>query len=261
MPKFFDTHAHYFDEQFESLEGGADALLSSLFEGTLCCVLNAATSTDDSLAVLSLANRFKGCYGAVGVHPENCAKEESLAAAIQTLKKLLSLPKIVAVGEIGLDYHWEDNPPKDLQREFFTAQLELARELNLPAVVHDRDAHGDTFDLLGRFPDVTVVLHSYSGSSEMARQYLKNPNRYISFSGVLTYKHAVQTVETAKLVSADRMLLETDCPYLSPVPYRGKLNHSGHLPFTAERLAQIKGMSVEEIAQKTTENAIRAFKI
>lgn len=261
MPKLFDTHAHYFDEKFKSLDGGADALLTSLFEKDLGYVLNAATGLDDCGAVLSLAERFKGCFCAFGVHPENCDGEEDLQEVLLKLKALLAHPKAVAVGEIGLDYHWADNPPRILQKRFFRAQLELAGVLGRPAVVHDRDAHGDTFDILSEFPNVTVILHSYSGSPEMARQYLKNPNRYLSFSGVLTYKNAVQTVETAKIVPPERMLLETDCPYLAPVPFRGRLNHSGYLRATAERLAQIKGMKVEEVIQKTTENALCILKI
>ena len=257
--KFFDTHAHYFDEKFCELPGGAEALLSSLFEGEIGFVLNAATTTRDSEAVLALADRFEGCFAAVGVHPENCLEEQSLDAALSRLRELLSHPKAVAIGEIGFDYYWPENPPKDLQRAFFEAQMDLARQLSLPVVIHDREAHGDTFEVLARYPDVVAILHSFSGSPETARQYLMNPNRYISFSGVLTYKNAVKTVETAALVPPDRMLLETDCPYLAPVPYRGKINHSGYMTETAKKLAAIKGLSLEEVALLTTDNAKRAF--
>ncbi len=261
MAKLFDTHAHYFDEKFSALEGGAPALLEQLFSSNIGYILNAATTTRDSAQVLALADRFDGCFAAVGVHPENCAEEADLRQTLDKLRTLLKHPKVVAIGEIGLDYHWEENPPKELQREFFTAQLRLAEELHLPVIIHDRDAHGDTFDLLSAFPGVTAILHSYSGSPEMARQYLRCPNRFISFSGVLTYKNAVQTVETAKLIPINRMLLETDCPYLPPVPHRGKLNHSGLMIHTAERLAQIRGMTLEGVIEKTTQNAFEAFNI
>ena len=257
----FDTHAHYFDTKFKALPGGADALLASLFAGDLRYILNASTTTADSEEAIAFADRFDGCFAAVGVHPEDCGKEESVSAAIGRLRALCAHKKVVAIGETGLDYHWQLNPPRELQKEFFIAQLELARELCLPAIVHARDAHGDTFEILSAYPDVPAVLHSYSGSPEMARQYLMNPNRVISFSGVLTYNNAVQTVETAKIVPADRMFCETDCPYLSPVPMRGKLNHSGYMIRTVERLAEIKGLTVEETSEILTENAKKFFKI
>ena len=261
MEKLFDTHAHYFDAKFNEYEGGADALLTSLFAGEVGYILNAATTTRDSLEVLALADRFDGCFAAVGVHPENCGEEESLPGALDRLKELLLHPKALAIGEIGLDYYWDSNPPKDLQKAYFDAQLGLAEQLCKPVVIHDRDAHGDTFDILKAHPHLTVVLHSYSGSPEMARQYMRYPDFYISFSGVLTYKNAVQTVETAKLLPTERILIETDCPYLAPVPYRGKLNHSGLMIETARRLAEIRGVSLEEAIKKTRENAFSAFKM
>lgn len=261
MEKMFDTHAHYFDEKYKEIPEGAEGLLSRLFEEQVEYVLNAATSTADSLAVLELCDRFPGCYGAVGVHPENCDREGSVEEALRVLRTLCRHEKVVAVGEIGLDYHWEENPPKEVQKAFFRAQMELAGELGLPAVIHDRDAHGDTFELLSEFSNVPTVLHSYSGSPEMARQYLQKGERYISFSGVLTYKNAVQTVETARLVPLDRMLLETDCPYLPPVPYRGKMNHSGYMIETAKKLAEIKEISLEKLIFQTKKNALSVFGI
>ena len=259
--ELFDTHAHYFDEKFSELPGGAEALLTGLFAQGLVGALNCATTTRDSEQALALAERFEGCYAAVGVHPENCGEEESVDAAIARLRELIARPKTVAIGEIGLDYYWAENPPPEVQKAYFEAQLRLARETGLPAVIHDREAHGDTFDLLAKYPDVVAILHSYSGSPEMARQYLRNPNRYISFSGVLTYKNAEKTVETAKLVPLDRMLVETDCPYLAPVPYRGKINHSGYLVKTVERLAEIKGLRAEEAAEQANENARRVLRL
>ena len=261
MEILFDTHAHYFDAKFGTLEGGAEALLKKLFSENVGYILNASTTTRDSLEVLALADRYEGCYAAVGVHPENCKEEESVGSAIEKLKELLKHPKAVAIGEIGLDYHWEDNPPKDMQKEYFTAQLDLARETGTPVVIHDRDAHGDVFDILSGYRDLFVILHSFSGSQETARQYMRNPHCYISFSGVLTYKNAVQTVEIAKMLPEDRILIETDCPYLAPVPYRGKINHSGLMIETAKRLSEIRGWTLDETVKKTRENAFSAFKI
>ena len=258
--KLIDTHAHYFDEKFSALPGGAAALLETLFASDVAAIVNCATTTATSLEVLDLAQRFDGCFAAVGIHPENCGEEDCLDAALSRLRDLVRRPKVVAIGEIGLDYYWQENPPRDVQRTFFEAQLDLARETRLPVVIHDRDAHGDTFDLLAQYPDVLAILHSYSGSPEMARQYLRNPNRYISFSGVLTFKNAVQTVETAKIVPLDRMLVETDCPYLAPVPHRGQINHSGYLPHIVDRLAQIKNLPPDVLANTLNDNAKRAFK-
>lgn len=261
MTGFFDVHAHYYDDKFGELDGGADALLRELFSSSVDYVLNASTSSADMPLVANLTARFDGCYAAYGIHPEECGKEESLEKALSILETYLKKEKAVAIGEIGLDYHWAENPPRDLQRAFFEAQLSLARQKGLPTVIHARDAHGDTYDILKRFDDVPAVLHCYSGSPEMARQYLKNDLRYISFGGVLTYKNAVQTVETAKLVPLSRILLETDCPYLAPVPYRGKINHSGYMVKVAEKLAEIKGVSVDEIANITKDNAKNLFSV
>ena len=257
--RLYDSHAHYNDQKFEGLEGGASALLSLLHEEGVDFVLNAATSIPSCKEVLSLAESFDFCYCALGIHPEDCAREESPEKAVARLEELLLHEKAVAVGEIGLDYYWEDYPSKEIQMAYFKAQLELAKRLSLPVVIHDRDAHGDVFDTLKGYPDLVVVLHSYSGSPEMARQYLQNPNRYISFSGVLTFKNAVQTVETAKIVPLSRILSETDCPYLAPVPFRGKLNHSGYMAKTVEKLAELKGLSPDAMADVLAENARRVF--
>lgn len=262
--RLFDIHAHYNDRRFENeTEGGAEKLLSSLFSENVGRILGAAVSTKDSEEVLALAEKFPGYYAAVGVHPENCGEETGVENAMERLKVLLKHEKAVAIGEIGLDYHWQENPPKEVQKQFFEAQLQLAREMGYPVIIHDRDAHGDIFDILNQsqFRDVVAVLHSYSGSPEMARQYLRTGERYISFSGVVTYKNAVQTVETAKIVPLDRLLTETDCPYLAPVPFRGKLNHSGLMIKTVERLAEIKNTTPETVAEAAFQNACRLLRI
>lgn len=259
MVRLYDSHAHYNDQKFESLEGGASALLSSLHEEGVDFVLNAATSISSCEEVLAFAEQFDFCYCALGIHPDSYGKEGSPEEIKERLRALLKHPKALAIGEIGLDYYWEDYPAKDVQHSYFKAQLDLARELSLPVVIHDRDAHGDVFEILRQYPDLVVVLHSYSGSAEMARQYLQNPNRYLSFSGVLTFKNAVQTVETAKIVPLDRILSETDCPYLAPVPFRGKMNHSGYMAKTVEKLAELKELSLEEMANVLKENTKRVF--
>ena len=259
MLPLYDSHAHYNDEKFDSLEGGASALLSSLHEEGVAFVCNAATSIPSCKEVLALAEKFDFCYCALGIHPEDCGKGDGLERDILTLQSLAAKDKVVAIGEIGLDYYWPENPSRETQKAYFEAQLGVAEQMGLPVVIHDRDAHGDVFDILARYPQVIAILHSYSGSAEMARQYLKNPNRYISFSGVLTFKNAVQAVETAKIVPLDRILSETDCPYLAPVPYRGKMNHSGYMEKTVEKLAEIKGLSPERMAEQLAENTKRVF--
>lgn len=258
--KFIDTHAHYYDERFASeFPGGAEAAIAEAREAGCIGVINAGTNNVTNLAALALAESHPGFYAAVGIHPEDCeALTGTLDEEIGRIRQLAAHPKAVAIGEIGLDYHWEIE--REIQRRYFVAQLELARELSMPVVIHDREAHGDVFDIIRNFPDVRIVLHSYSGSAESARQ-LASAGRYISFSGVVTFKNARQTVESAAIVPPELILVETDAPYLAPHPHRGKINYSAYVPDIIRRLAQIRGCDAEELAAQTVQNAKRFFGI
>lgn len=267
MNKIFDTHAHYTDERFEKETGsGADALLSELFNGAVEKIINVATDIPTSEAVIEQAAKFPGMYAAVGIHPSEIYKDGSLEETMDKLKKILDREidkgcrsKIVAIGEIGLDYYWKP-VDREGQAKFFESQLELAEKYSLPVSIHDRDAHGDIFETILHHPGVRGVLHSYSGSAEMARELIRR-GWYISFSGVLTFKNADRVRSVAQTVPADRLLLETDCPYLAPEPHRGKLNRSDYIRHTGEILGSLFGMSGEDMISLTYENACCLFGI
>lgn len=252
---YFDTHAHYDDPAFD---GDRDALLSSLPDSGVELVLDPGCDVPSSRAAVSLAERFPHVYAAVGLHPENCAGcgERELAA----IRELAARPRVAAIGEIGLDYHWETNPPREVQQGIFRLQLALAAELGLPVIVHDRDAHGDCLALVKEFPQVRGVFHCYSGSAELAEILLKR-GWYLGFDGPVTYKNARRAREVAELTPPERILLETDAPYLSPVPNRGKRNDSRNLPYIAETLAAWKGMDPAALARVAMENGKRLFGI
>ena len=258
--KIFDTHAHYDDRRFDEYEIERHTLLKNLFENEVELILGAGCDIESSKANIALAERYKGFYTAVGFHPGNCLDESLLDESMNELSRLLEHEKAVAVGEIGLDYYWDDYPSRDCQKKWFERQLELAKEKDLPVVIHDREAHGDTMEILLAHKGVRGVLHSFSGSAEMAKELVKR-DFYISFSGVITFKNARQSVEAAAVVPIDRILIETDAPYLAPVPYRGKTNHSGYAVKTCEKLAEIFGKDPEEMAAITLENGKRLYKI
>lgn len=251
----FDTHAHYDAEQFDP---DRDAVLSGLPERGVSLVVNPGCDIPSSRAAVELAGRYPFLYAAVGYHPENCGpyREEEL----DLLRRLAEDPKVVAIGEIGLDYYWEENPPRALQQRVFRDQLALARELDLPVIVHDREAHGDSLAIVREFPQVRGVFHCFSGSAEMARELVRL-GWMLSFTGVLTYKNARKAVEAAQAVPLDRLMIETDSPYMAPVPHRGKRNDSGYLPHICGKLAEIKGVSPGECAAITLENGKRFFGI
>ncbi len=253
MMGLFDSHAHYNDPQLTENKVTPDLAYA---EG-VTCILNAGTNLVTSKECLELAEKYPFCVAAVGIHPSDCGECGELPDAMETMRALASHPKAVAIGEIGLDYYWDDMP-RDVQKAWFAAQMDLARELGKPVVIHDREAHGDTFDMICRYPEVIGVMHSYSGSIEMAKEYLKR-GWYISFSGVVTFKNAQRVREVACAIPHDRILIETDCPYLAPVPMRGKMNHSGYLHFTAETVAQVLGLPLDEFVKISTENAKRLF--
>ena len=255
MTPLFDTHAHYDDEQFDADRG---ELLASMPENGVGLILDPGCDIETSRRAVALAERFPHVYAAVGYHPENCAP--FAPEDIGVLRDLAKHPKVVAVGEIGLDYHWAENPPKELQQDVFRRQLALAQELDLPVIVHDRDAHADCFALVCEFPAVRGVFHCFSGSVELARELWKR-GWYVGFDGPLTYKNARRALEVAAEAPADRILLETDAPYLPPVPLRGTRNDSRNLRFVAEKLAEARGATAEEIVALTAENGRRLFGI
>ena len=256
----FDSHAHYDDPRFKE---DLPQVAKSLSEKSEICpcgveyVVNVGCDVPTSRLCVSLAETYPIFYAAVGIHPQDAHTFDE--HSIPALKEMLRHPKVVAIGEIGLDYKYE-NAPRDAQKETFRRQMELSRETGYPVCIHDRDAHGDVFDMIRAFPDVKGVMHSFSGSPEMARQYVKM-GWYVSFSGSLTFHNAARIPEAAKEVPLDRLLVETDAPYLAPVPYRGKRNLSSYAYATAARLALLHGVSTEEMVRITRENALRFFRM
>ena len=251
----FDTHAHYDAPEFDQ---DRDALLSRLPEQGISLVVNPGCDPASSRAALELSERHPFLYAAVGWHPENCAPCGD--SGLDSIRELAGHPRAVAIGEIGLDYYWEENPPRELQRRVFRDQMALARELDLPVIVHDRDAHADALAVVREFPGVRGVFHCFSGSAEMARE-LVGLGWMISFTGVLTYKNARRALEAAQAVPLDRLMLETDSPYMAPVPLRGQRNDSSTLCHICRKLAELKGVPYEDCARITLENGKRFFAI
>ena len=249
----FDTHAHMDDRAFDADRA---ELLSSLKGAGVQLLMNPGCSLASSRNAAALAAQYDWIYAAVGSHPDAC--DEVSDAVLEEYRKLCKLnPKIRAIGEIGLDYHYEDIP-RYIQQQAFRRQMALAAELQLPAIVHERDAHADGMQIVSEFPTVSGVFHCYSGSLEMAN-WLIERGWYIGFTGVLTFKNARKAIEVAANIPLERLVLETDCPYMAPEPFRGKRNHPGYLYRMAERLAEIRGLSVEEIHRITMENGKRLY--
>ena len=249
----FDTHAHYDDERFD---GDREALLASMPEKNVGLIVNPGCDISSSRTAVALAESFDFVYAAVGIHPENCA--DFVPEQIDTLRQMAKAPKVVAIGEIGLDYYWAENPPRELQQEVLRRQLRLAEELGLPVIIHDRDAHGDTLDIVREFPRVRGVFHCFAGSAEMARELIKM-GWMLSFNGAVTFKNAKKAPEVIAAVPLEKLMIETDAPYLTPVPHRGERNDSSYVRLVAEKIAQIKGLTPEEVEKATWENGRRFF--
>lgn len=261
--KLFDSHAHYYDEWFG--DEAETILRDEVFGGIVDKVVNVGTNNKNNVICIDSAHKHEGMYAAVGIHPEDvryieAAPEDEVAILKDLiLEERKGANKVVALGEIGYDFHYEGYD-KDKQERFFDLQMQLAEELEIPVVIHDREAHGPCFDMVLKYPRVKGIFHSYSGSAEMARELVRR-GWYISFSGVLTFKNAARVREVAESVPLDRILIETDAPYLAPHPYRGKRNHSGLMEYTARTLAEVKGITPEEAAEITYNNACELFGI
>ncbi len=250
----FDTHAHLNDPAFDPDRA---ELMAGLADKGIGLVMNAGCSLKSSRDIIRMAEQYPWLYASVGSHPDSA--DEVNETVIEEYRALCHHEKVKAIGEIGLDYYYEDIP-REIQKQAFRMQMELAKEVGLPVIIHEREAHDDGMRIVKEFPTVKGVFHCYSGSAEMARQ-LVNMGWYIGFTGVLTFKNARKAVETAASIPLDRIVLETDCPFMAPEPYRGKRNDPGYLPKMAEKLAEIRGISVDEAIHITTENAKRLYRI
>ncbi len=250
----FDTHTHMNDRAFDC---DREELLQLLPQEGIGLLMNPGCNLEDSRQSVALAEQYPYIYAAVGSHPDSA--DEVNEDVIEQYRQLCRHEKVKAIGEIGLDYHYEDIP-REIQKQAFIMQLELAQELDLPVIVHERDAHEDGMEIIRSFPGVTGVFHCYSGSAEMARQ-LVDLGWYIGFTGVLTFKNARKAIETAESIPLERIVLETDCPYMAPEPFRGKRNSPAYLFRMAEKLAEIRNLPVEDIRRITTENGKRLYRI
>ncbi len=270
MQKWIDSHAHYFDERYQHPKEGesADALLARILspKGPIRGIVNVGTNFSTSRRCVEQAADYKGMIAAIGLHPEDALLSPDPTAELQSIltwlgsgKEALRRQKIFAIGEIGLDYFDHGVPlRKEWQQQVFDRQLAMAWQLSMPVIIHDRDAHGDCFETVLRYPGVRGVFHSYSGSAEMAKELCRR-GWMISFSGVLTFQNAKRVREVAALIPTEHLLIETDAPYLTPHPYRGTRNDSSRLIYTAHVLSELHGVSDERIAEITAANACRLF--
>ena len=249
--RIIDSHAHYDDSSFDA---DREDILRELFSGEICKIVNIGCSVKSSYSSVKLAEEYAGIYAAVGLHPDAADEIDR----INEIRRLCDNKKVVAVGEIGLDYHYEEHS-RDIQKKAFEEQLKLAAELDMPVVIHSRDAWEDTMELLRKYRP-KGVMHCFSGSAETAREIVAM-GMYVGFTGVVTFRNAKKALKALEAVPLDRLLVETDCPYMAPEPNRGKRNYSGYLPYTVAAMAAVKGVSPDEMAEITAENAERLFGI
>ena len=251
---YFDSHAHLDDRRFDD---DRDEIFADLANHDVGLVMNIGCDLSSSLRSVALAKKYPFVYAAVGSHPDDADHVDE--ATLAMYESLCREEKVRAIGEIGLDYHYED-VPREIQRQAFRLQLELARKLNMPVIVHEREAHADAMELVREFSDVRGVFHCYSGALEQAKELVRR-GWYIGFTGVLTFKNARKAVEVAEWLPLDRILIETDCPYMAPEPHRGRRNDSRYVPLVGKKLAEIKNLPEQQVAEATTENAKRLFGI
>ena len=249
--RIIDSHAHYDDSSFDA---DREDILRELFSGDICKIVNIGCSAASSYSSVRLAEEYAGIFAAVGLHPDAADEIDR----IDEIRKLCDNKKVAAIGEIGLDYHYEEHG-RDIQKKAFEEQLRLAAELDMPVVIHSRDAWEDTMELLRKYRP-KGVMHCFSGSAEIAREIV-GMGMYVGFTGVVTFKNAKKALKALEAVPTDRLLVETDCPYMAPEPNRGKRNYSGYLPCTIAAMAAVKGLSPDEMAEITAENAERLFGI
>ncbi len=252
----FDTHAHLNDPRFDD---DRDAVIQNCFRNNIGLIVNIGCCIKSSRDSIALAKKYPGIYATVGVHPHDAKELDEVG--FETLKILAKEDKVCAIGEIGLDYYY-DNSPRDMQKYWFERQLALAVETDMPVVVHNRDAHKDCLDILRKFDlkKNSGTVHCFSGSVETAKEVLKM-GLYVSIGGALTFKNANRIIEVVKNVPMDRLLVETDCPYLSPEPFRGKRNDPSKTVFVAQKIAEIKGLTVDEVIKQTMHNGCSLFRI
>lgn len=250
--KIIDTHAHYDDEAFD--EDRAE-VLKQIQESGVIKVLNCASSKKSLETTNQLTLDYDFIYGALGIHPSD-ANDYSEEVKEDIIQKVKSNNKIIAIGEIGLDYYWDENPEREIQKKVFREQMELARQLNLPVIIHDRDAHGDTLEIMKEYPDVKGIVHCFSGSLEFANECVKL-GYYIGITGVVTFKNAKKIVEVVKGISLDRLLVETDAPYMAPTPNRGKRNKSDYIEHIIEQIAIIKEIDGKQVNKAVNDNFLR----
>lgn len=252
----FDSHAHLDDKRFND---DRDEVIQRAKDAGVKYIMNPGADFESSQRAVDLAAKYDMIYAAVGIHPHDAKTMDD--TMLQLIKAMARKPKVKAIGEIGLDFHY-DYSPREVQEKWFVEQIRLAKELNLPIIIHDREANQPVMDLLKQEKafDTGVLMHCYSGSAELARQYVKL-GAYLSIAGPITFKNARKTVEVVETMPLERMMIETDSPYLTPMPYRGKRNESSYVRYVAERIAEIKGRSVDEVAVQTLENAKAFFRI
>lgn len=246
--KIFDAHAHYDDEEFDN---DRDELIKELQRNNIVGILNCGSSMKGSEDSVKLAREYDFFYAAVGIHPEYADKFNQ--EQVLKIRNLLMNDKVKAIGEIGLDYHYDENPSRNIQKKAFVSQMKIAEEFNLPVIIHDRDAHEDTLEIVKSFPNVKGEIHCFSGSVEFAKEYLKL-GYYLGITGVVTFKNAKKTVKVVEQIPINRILVETDCPYMTPVPYRGKRNMSPYIYYIMNKISEIKGIPIQEVSFNTINN-------
>ena len=261
--RIFDSHAHYDDDRFDE---NRHEILKEVMENGVEKICNIGASLKTSRQSLELSQKYDNIYASVGVHPSDAVRDMQSADWLVQIEDLYkNNPKVVAIGEIGLDYYWTPEE-KEEQKKCFRAQMALAQKLKAPVIIHDREAHGDVLEIMKEYPDVVGVVHSFSGSLEMAKEVMKM-RYYISVNGVPTFKNARKSVEIVENLrdlhtdAMNRILVETDCPYLTPVPHRGETNRSDYIKFTAEKCAELLGITAEEFCEITYKNACRFYGI
>lgn len=253
--KIFDSHAHYDSEQYDN---DREAVIKEMKDNGVIYIMNCGADIKSSEKAVELTKEHEMFFGAVGIHPTEAfdVTDES----INRIRELAENDKIKAIGEIGLDYYWPENPSSSDQKIAFRRQMALADELGLPVIIHDRDAHNDTLEIIKDFPNVKGVVHCFSGSAEFAKECVKR-GYYIGITGVITFNNAKKIIKVCEEVSLDKILVETDAPYMAPVPMRGKRNQSNYIEYVIEKIAEVKGITPEEVSKVTIDNAKRLFNI